>query len=282
MAISVLLLGSRSFIGKSLLEYWEQAAGGALGVTGISSAQLDLTDRDAVDDFFSKNSYDYVILSAVAISNVEASLAMFFNVVRNSKSYGLLINLGSGAEYDPARYIPTMPEDYAKGAFPDSGYPLIKAVQGKFIEQDEDFRGVNLRIFGIYGRYEDSSRRYITSNIVSALATGKITCRQDMLFDYVHVDVLAAFLMNVMSHRKRFSYKTYNFCSSNPVSLVDLGEVIKARIKGAEFEVLNSGCGGEYSGDCSRLEAEFGSLVHPSFESSISELVDIFKDIQES
>ena len=48
-----------------------------------------------------------------------------------------------------------MDEAYAAEAFPEAGYPLIKSVQGKQIDSDVQQAGVNFRIFGIYGKFED-------------------------------------------------------------------------------------------------------------------------------
>ncbi len=273
----VLLLGSRSFIGKSILTRWKYFSNEDLSIHGLSSQELDLTNREAVDAFFRSSHFDYVIFSAVQVANVEASLSMFFNVVRNANRYGFLINLGSGAEYDPKRYKPKMEEKYANQAFPDAGYPLVKSVQGKMIEAGISAASVNLRIFGIYGKFEDFTRRFISSNVHSALTKGLVTCNRDMLFDFVHVDVLSDFLYRVIRERHTFAHRTYNFCTGAPVSLVDLGHEICRQIPGAEFNVHEAGLGGEYSGDPTRLHDEFGSLGHPSFKDSIKELKTFFE-----
>ncbi len=277
MTVSVLLLGARSFIGRSCLEYWCEQGFSNLSVTALSSKDLDLVDRAAVDYFFSNKHFDYVILSAVSVTDVEASLAMFFNVVRNANSYQMFINLGSGAEYDPLRYVPRMAEHYSDEAFPCEGYPLIKSVQGKFIQSAERFNGVNLRIFGVYGKYEDTSRRFITNNIVSGLRSGILSCRQDMLFDYLHVNTLADFLARVMLGRLKFEHRSYNFCTGNPISLVELGQIISDQIPGSTLVVKNEGFGGEYSGDPTRLEHEFGKIHHKDVRSNISELITFLK-----
>jgi UDP-glucose 4-epimerase len=277
VTVSVLLLGSRSFIGRSCLEYWCEHGFDDLSVTALSSKDLDLVDRSAVDDFFLNKHFDYVILSAVNIADVEASLAMFFNVVRNASSYQTFINLGSGAEYDPVRYAPRMAEHYSDDAFPCKGYPLIKAVQGKFIQSAEHFCGINLRIFGVFGKYEDTSRRFITNNILAGLRSGIISCRQDMLFDYLHVNTLADFLARIMRDRVQFEHRSYNFCTGKPISLVELGHIIRDQIPGSTFTVKNEGFGGEYSGDPTRLELEFGTIHHNDIRSDISELINFFQ-----
>ena len=277
--ISVLLLGSRSFIGKSILDRWQSLPSERVSIQGLSSKDLDLTDREAVDAYFRDNYFDYVILSAVQVANVENSLRMFFNVRRNTERYGFLINLGSGAEYDPVRYKPKMDEAYAAEAFPEAGYPLIKSVQGKQIESDGLQASVNFRIFGVYGKFEDFSRRFITSNVHSALTKGAVTCNQDMLFDYVHVDVLSDFLYKVIVERRTFEHKTYNFCTGSPVSLVDLGHEICRQIPRADFVLHKKGFGGEYSGDPTRLDQEFGTLSHRPFNNAIAELKLFFEDM---
>ena len=118
-----------------------------------------------------------------------------------------------------------MDEAYAAEAFPEAGYPLIKSVQGKQIDSDVQQASVNFRIFGIYGKFEDFSRRFITSNVHSALTKGAVTCNQDMLFDYVHVDVLSDFLFQVVVERRTFEHKTYNFCRDNGHSMASFSSL---------------------------------------------------------
>ena len=59
---------------------------------------------------------------------------MFYNIIRCHNYFGKLLNLGSGAEYNPTIYTPMMTEEKSFESYPDKGYSLSKFVQGRKIE----------------------------------------------------------------------------------------------------------------------------------------------------
>ena len=63
---------------------------------------------------------------------------------------------------------------------------LYKYVVGRMIEQESRF--LELRIFGIYGKYEDYSIRFISNIICKALFDLPLTMNQDRYFDYIYVN----------------------------------------------------------------------------------------------
>ena len=277
--MKVLLLGSGGFLGRSVLERFRDLSQPNLGeflIDAPRSSDLDLTNSEKVDEFFDKAYYDYVIFGAVKIDEVEKSIGMFLNVYRNYSKYGFLINIGSGAEYGPYRYQPKMKESHFDLAFPSEGYPLIKFVQGREIEFGKVNNAVNLRVFGIYGPYEDHSRRFISNNICNAINGKDMTCRQDMLFDYVYVDDFSDFLWNIINSRHQFKFRSYNFAPSSAVSLVEIGTRLTHRFPKVPFKVAQPGFGREYSGDPGRLVSEFGQVVKTPLDSGIEKMITYF------
>ena len=125
--------------------------------------KLNLLDRTACKEYLSTLMPDAVIHCAVNVDSVEDSLLSYFNVVSCHQSFGKLVYFGSGAEYNSEHYIPLMKEDYSKNSFPDGGYPFSKWLIGNAIENNHFEKVINLRLFAVYGIYENFNRRFISN-----------------------------------------------------------------------------------------------------------------------
>ena len=63
---------------------------------------------------------------------------------------------------------------------------------------------VNLRCFGVFGKYEDYTMRFISNAICLSLAGQPIIVRQNAVFEYIYINDLAkiiAFLLNTNQKR---------------------------------------------------------------------------------
>ena len=97
----ILITGGSGFIGK----YLKQHLSIHHEIIAPSSKELDLTDNNAVGEFFKDRYFDAVIHSAVKGRNsvIEKSdevyndiVSMFENLVKNSQHYNKFIHFGSG------------------------------------------------------------------------------------------------------------------------------------------------------------------------------------------
>ncbi len=162
----VCVLGAAGFIGKNVLRDTDW--------TGVTRQELDLTDPEAVKEYFKKHEYDVVIHCAVIGGSrlrpddgevFYKNLLMFENVVVAFK--GRLIYFSSGAALC--------------GNPPSDPYGMSKWLIDRRIETLPN--AYSLRIWGCYGLGEPSTR-------FSAVCKkeGHVVINQDKYFDFIDVE----------------------------------------------------------------------------------------------
>ena len=183
-------------------------------------------ERDECRKFLEIHRPDIIIHCAVNINSIDDSLRAFYNILSGHENFKSMLYLGSGAEYNPSKYVPLMTEEFAENSFPEGDYPLGKWIIGNDIENSSLGKVINLRLFGVYGKFEDYNRRFISNNICRVLAGHPVSLNKDMKFDYLFVDDHSSYIEKILlatAPRK----KTYNICTGKPVRLSELGEIIR-------------------------------------------------------
>ena len=98
-----------------------------------------------------------------------------------------MIVFGSGAEYDKSRALCKVKESDFGQSVPKDAYGYSKYCISKEIEKSEHI--LNLRIFGIYGLWENPTR--VTSCIVNDnLNREPMMMNQNVVFDFIYIDDL--------------------------------------------------------------------------------------------
>ena len=273
--MKLLIVGGTGFIGKNLKIFFSKL--NAYEVHSPTRQELNLSDDSACSDYLKKLKPDFVIHSAVDITSVENSLKAFFNIYNNHENFGHLVQIGSGAEYDKRKYHPLMTESLFSNSVPVDTYGVAKYSIANILESTNIKKFTNLRLFGIYGKFEDYSRRFISNNICRVLSGFPITMNKNMLFDYIYVDDFARFLQMLLPQLP-LADVSYNFCSGKPVSFVYLAESIK-KVMSVKTDIVikNEGMNPEYSGDPSKLLSQFPEYSFTSYEENITKLVDFYK-----
>jgi len=181
----VCVLGSGGFIGKNLLRGTDW--------TGVTHRELDLTDPEAVREYFEKYHYDVVIHCAVVggsrlvPDNGEVfykNLLMFENVVRAFKGKILYFSSGAALRENP----------------PPDPYGMSKWLIDRRIETLPN--AYSLRIWGCYGPGELPTR-------FSAVCKrdGHVVIDQDRYFDFIDIeDVRKIVKQYVTSDKKLVKY----------------------------------------------------------------------------
>ncbi|MDQ6676730.1 MAG: NAD(P)-dependent oxidoreductase [Acidobacteriota bacterium] len=265
----ILITGGSGFVGRNLVELLADR----YEVSAPGRAELDLLEASAVHRYLETGRFDTVIHAATGRSNrkttapglFQNNIRMFFNFARNSHLYRRMLHFGSGAEFDRRAYRPLMPESYFDASVPEDDYGFAKYVCAKYTELAPNI--VNLRLFGVFGKYEDWEVRFL-SNVCCRLVHGlPVTVRQNVRFDYLDIRDLAPittwFIENHPVHH------TYNVCTGDPVEILALARTIAA---GTEIHIVNSGMGTEYSGSNERLLAEIGPFPFRSKKESLQDL----------
>ncbi|MFZ0964149.1 MAG: NAD(P)-dependent oxidoreductase [Terriglobia bacterium] len=271
---TLLISGASGFIGRNLAEQLR----GDYDVTAPSRSELDLGEEESVRQWFESRRFDVVLHCATVRSNrmtgeptnlCADNCRMFFNLVRHRTQFGRMLYFGSGAEYDRRHYVPRMSEDYFDTHIPIDGYGLSKYVCAKYCEQLANV--TNLRLFGVFGKYEAWPVRFISNACCRVIQGLPISIRRDVRFDYLYVDDLAAIVKWFIEHPA--SQPAYNVCTGTPVLLSALAKIVaEVSNRNPEIVVREPGMGTEYSGDNSRMLAEMGSFRFTDLTQSVSQL----------
>lgn len=275
----IILTGGTGFIGKNLLESFLCDKYELLAPT---RKEMDLMDEVSVRKYMMDHPSDVLIHSAIKPANRAAAdlsrimadnSRMFFNIYRNRDYFGKLLHLGSGSSYDIRFYQPKMRETDFDRHVPIDELGLYKYLIGKMGENDPKI--IDLRIFGIYGKYEDYSIRFISNMICKVLYKLPLTMNQDKFFDYIFVDDLPQILDYFIEHDVKYS--AYNVTPDSSILLSSIANLIMSMGKyESSIIIKDPTLGKEYSGDNARLKSEIKNLKLTTIEQGVSELFSYY------
>lgn len=277
--MKILLTGAGGFIGRNILEDWRDK----YQILAPAHDELDLTDDAAAKSFLQMERPDIVLHTANTNGErhperapyiAEYNLRMFFNLSQCCDCYGKMLYFGSGAEYDMRHYSSQMSESYFGTHIPADSYGFSKYVMSKFAETSHNI--YNLRLFGVFGKYEEWNRRFI-SNLIYLYLTGQpMQMGRNMYFDYLYVQDLLTVLEWFLHHTPQ--YHSYNVCSGKRIDLYSIGCKICTLLH-QDTSILSRepGWKPEYTGDNSRLLAEMGkSFTLTPMETAIQDLINYY------
>ena len=278
---TILITGASGFIGKNIVHYLKQN----FTLLTPSHKDLDLLSRLEVRQFFLKNDIDLVIHCAITggtrktmttPGTIEKNTRMFFNLTNNQDRYTRLINLGSGAEYNKNCNLQNTTENEFGKNLPLDDYGISKYIISNYIEKTENM--YCLRLFGVFGKYEDYEFKFISNAIVKNLLHMPITIRQNVNFSWLYIDdfpkIIEYFLINVPK------YSAYNITPSSPTDLVSIARLINSLSDfKSDIQIENKGLNLEYSGDNTRLIKEIGNYPFTPMATSIKNLIKYYSSI---
>ena len=280
MKKKVLITGGSGFIGRNLIENLSDR----YEFVAPRHKELELTDEKAVKEYFREHRPDMVIHSATKPGHRNASdptniaitnLHMFANLYEASRHSEIdkFLFLGSGSEFDMRNYRPNMKEESLGESIPEDDTGFSKYVCSRMLEGHPGY--VNVRFFGIFGKYEDYAIRFISNAIAKAIFDLPITLRQDRKFSYTYVsDGVRAIGRFLDTDASELRYNEYNVTLPEPESLLALARLV-ARISGKpDLPILVGapGEGMEYSGDSTRFMEQFPDFHFTDTEVAVREL----------
>jgi len=277
----LLITGSSGFIGRNLVEAFK----GRYELITPGRFELDLGDVSALREYLKRVKPDVLIHCANSSdtnrnvpkgSFLAENLRMFFALESLlGEYYEKMIYFGSGAEFGKKHYLPRMEEDYFGLHVPDGEdeYGLAKYVMAKHGEKAEGI--FNLRLFGVFGKYEMWSRRFISNAICRVLKGKPLVIRENKAFDYLWVEDLGPIVELFIEGRPR--HKSYNVCTGKTHELKEIAAMV-CEVLGVpkSFEVLSEG-GAEYSGSNRRLLSEF-KVAFTDMETAVGKLCEYYKE----
>ncbi len=282
----ILILGVTGFVGRNLKEYLERLE--AYELLCPSHAELDLLAEKQVEDYLCTHKPDVVIDAAVCRNpkyyqndspgtELEQDLRMFFNLEKYHAYYGKMLYFGSGAELDKRMDICSAKEDAYPNGVPANDYGFAKYVIGRNIENSDNI--FNLRLYGLFGKYENWRTTFISGACCKAIKGLPITIRQNVIFDYLYIDDFCRIIQWFIEHKPR--YHTYNIASGRKVDLVTIAETVK-RLSRKDIPIIvcKDGFGNEYTADISRLKDEYENLVIEGLDDSVRKLLSYYRSIE--
>lgn len=281
----ILITGGDSFLAKSFVEKLY----GDYDITSCNRAVLDLNDSSAVAEFLKEQRFAVVIHTATYDAApkdspndrnkvLENNLAMFFNLARCKADFGKMLYFGSGAEFSRDKWIPDMTETYFDKYVPTDQYGFSKYVMTQHaLTTDNIF---NLRLFGVFGEYDDWRYRFISNTCCHAVMDRPINVHQNARADFLFIDDLVRIVQWFIENKPK--YQAYNVCSGNTYEYVSLANLISeiAHNK-VDVTVNNKEIQKEYSGDNSLLVEELGDFEFTPIEQALELLYNWYKNNQQ-
>lgn len=185
--MKILVTGGNGFIAKNLIKDLSDH-----DITSIGRHDVNLLHENEVDCFFEDKYFDVIIHTAInggsRLNPLEGShvfmdnMIMYYNLMKNEKSFGKFISFGSGAEIEP-----TTPYGLSK-------YFIRESMQLKP-------KCFNIRIFAVFGE-DELDTRFIKGNIKRYLTHNDIQVHQDKQMDFFYIQDLVSLVRWVIESKE--------------------------------------------------------------------------------
>ena len=272
----VLITGGRGFIGRNLSEYLTEQ----YVVFSPSHQELDILDYDVLSSFVKNNRIDIIIHSAIHVPMFNGAekeffndMRMFMNLEKLSNEVEKIIYFGSGAEFDKRYHIRGVHEEDWGSSIPDTEYGLAKYTMNALARTSRNI--YNLRLFGIFGKYELWRIKFISNLCCKAVFDLPLSIRKDCMFNFFYIedlgDIVASFINGHPFHHD------YNVCHSQSFLLSELAEVVK-EVSGKQLEIrmLSNERNLDYTASNQRLLSEFRQTHITPMHQAIEELYQYY------
>jgi GDP-L-fucose synthase len=169
-----------------------------------------------------------------------------------------------------------MKEEYFDTYVPTDDYGFSKYIMSKLTDATSNI--YDLRLFGVFGKYEDWRIRFISNAICRVLSNLDITINRNVYFDYLYIHDLSE-IMRLFINKKTILYHHINVCTGKTIDLRTIAEKIltvsKTRHK---ILITHKGLKKEYSGDNTKLIKIIGTYQFTSVDRALRELFVWYKD----
>ncbi len=280
--MKILITGGDGFIARSLFKGLQ----GEYSVTSMNREKLDLLDSKQVFKYIKNNFFDVVIHAATydtapvtstkdPAKVLENNLNMFFNLARCQDCFGKMIYFGSGAEFGRQYWKPKMKEDYFGEHIPIDAYGLSKYIMSEHAAASRNI--FNLRLFGVFGEYDDWRYRFISNACCKAVLNLPIVMKQNKIFDFLYIhDLIKIVKWFVQNEPQKH---VYNVCSGQAYAFKALAQkIISAASKNLEIIAGTDNHVLEYSGDNSLLRSEVRDFKFSSIDDAIGNMYQWYEE----
>ena len=267
----ILITGGRGFVGRNL----QEALSGQYQVFAPSHKELELLDYDALARYVDRNRIEAVVHAAIHVPMFNGAekeffhdMQMFMNLEKLSAGLDKLLYFGSGAEFDKRADITLVKEEDWGKSIPVTEYGLAKYTMNRIARDSRNI--YNLRLFGIFGKYELWQIKFLSNLCCKAVFDFPLTVRKECSFDFLYIDDLAPVVAWFLENKP--AWHDYNVCMGVPYKLTELAALVKATAqKDLPIQVLSEGRNPDYTACGDRLWQETG-LQPTSMKEAIDSL----------
>lgn len=268
----ILVTGGSGFIGRNLTE----SLAGRYQVFAPSHRELELLDYNALERYVDEHRIDVIVHGAIHVPLFHGKeqefyndMRMFLNLEKISGQVEKLLYFGSGAEFDKRFDIRMVREENLGRTIPVTEYGLAKYTMNTIARQSDNI--YNLRLFGIFGKYELWHIKFLSNLCCKAVFDLPLTVRKDCYFDFLFVDDLPEIVCWFVENAPK--WHDYNVCHGQEYRLLELAEIVrKISRKTLPIYLLNSDRNLDYSANNDRLRTEIGDLSITSMEKALEKL----------
>jgi dolichol-phosphate mannosyltransferase len=303
----ILVLGAGGFVGANLLRRLLQHRSDVFGVVrGLPAWRLDGVDRrhvleiDLIDLAATRNMIESIspgtIFDCVAYGaySFETDFALIYRTnftalvqlveLLATRRFPAFVHAGSSSEYGLKCSGPLESDSL----LPNSHYAVSKAAGSEFISYAGQVRRlpiVNLRLYSIYGPYEDTSR--LIPNLVAKALAGTFPPFVDpnTSRDYVYVDdVCDAFIMAAAKLSPDIYGESFNIGSGRHTTMRDLAAVTAETFQITEQPVFGTMQGRQWDladwySSPGKAEARLGWRAETSLPEGLRKTADWIKSL---
>lgn len=277
--MKLLLSGANGFIGKNMREGLTDK----FEIVCLSHKDVDLTDKKAVSVIIQNVKPEAVIHCAAKPGHRKAldknnvaliNLQIFFAIYESALENGVkkFIHFGSGSEFDMSKPVRLVTENELGKSIPKDETGFSRYVINDALKDSPI--GVNLRCFGVFGKYEDYTMRFISNSIVKALAGVDITINENKYFSYLYIEDLISITQAVLSTDK-LKHNDYNAVPPYILTMREIVELILEKT-GSKSKITILGSGNEYTACGERVANDFKIKFTP-FETALDKLIQYYK-----
>jgi UDP-glucose 4-epimerase len=244
----ILFTGGNGFIGRQIVPLLEQEG---WEIVRPRSHQVRLEVTSEVDSLFNNQRYDAIIHGAIVGGRREiedgpsifyTNMNMFENIFRHIDKTDLFINLDSGASYGrPAPVEEPSPSDFGQ-VIPSDKYGFSKYCIAKRVLDNR--KGINLRIFGCFGPYEEPSR-FFNTNINNYINGKDIQIFKDRKIDFIYANDLYKIISYFLRMGSGSLVRDVNCVYNEKYYLSEIAEMIN-NLDGHNVNIIKQGSYVEY------------------------------------
>ena len=220
--MKILITGARGFVGSFIARHLAEKH----TLLTPTRQELDLTNLEQVEDWFSNNEVDVVVHCALSGREVLSStepqylsdgLLMFRNLWLQKPRYKRFVHLGTAYEFDLTKNNNNVLEHEFVHHIPRTSYGYAKNIAARIIRDTPGF--YNLKLFGVFHETESSNRFF-----QRVKQQDEVIINNDIYLDYIYLpDILPMLERMVEGHSQ---HSDVNMVYPHKYRLSEMAEIL--------------------------------------------------------